>query len=57
MAVTSQLSMSDGKIFIMEDFGTKGEYVKVSIRDTKGDATVILGSILKADLKRVSKNL
>jgi|TARA_R110000851_G_scaffold96534_1_gene209491 hypothetical protein len=57
MAVTSQLSMSDGKVFIMEDFGNKGEYVKVSIRDTTGDATVVLGSILKADLKRVAKSL
>jgi hypothetical protein len=53
MAVTSQLSMSDGKVFIMEDFGNKGEYVK----DTTGDATVVLGSILKADLKRVAKSL
>tara|TARA_R110000824_G_scaffold107156_2_gene253163 strand:+ start:661 stop:810 length:150 start_codon:yes stop_codon:yes gene_type:complete len=49
--------MSDGKVFIMEDFGNKGEYVKVSIRDTTGDATVVLGSILKADLKRVAKSL
>ena len=40
MAVTSQVSMSDGKVFIMEDFGNKGEYLKISIRDTSGDATV-----------------
>jgi predicted RNA-binding protein len=57
MAVTSQVSMSDGKVFIMEDFGNKGEYLKISIRDISGDATVVLGSILKSDLKRVAKSL
>ena len=49
--------MSDGKVFIMEDFGNKGEFLKISIRDTSGDATVVLGNILKSDLKRVAKSL
>lgn len=57
MAVTSQLSMSDGKVFIMEDFGNKGEFLKISIRDSQGASTVILGNILKTDLKRVAKSL
>jgi len=57
MAVTTQVSMSDGKVFIMEDFGNKGEFLKISIRDTSGDATVVLGNILKSDLKRVAKSL
>ena len=57
MAVTTQVSMSDGKVFIMEDFGNKGEFLKISIRDTAGDATVVLGNILKSDLKRVAKSL
>ena len=57
MAVTSQVSMSDGKVFIMEDFGNKGEFLKISIRDISGDATVVLGNILKSDLKRVAKSL
>jgi|TARA_X000001036_G_C20581082_1_gene766784 hypothetical protein len=57
MAVTSQLSMSDGKVFIMEDFGNKGEFLKISIRDSQGASTVVLGNILKTDLKRVAKSL
>ena len=57
MAVTSQLSMSDGKVFIMEDFGNKGEFLKISIRDSQGASTVVLGNILKTDLKRVTKSL
>jgi len=56
MAVTSQVTMSDGKLFIMEDFGNKGEFLKISISDTSG-ATVVLGNILKTDLKRVAKSL
>ena len=57
MEVTSQLSMSDGKVFIMEDFGNKGEFLKISIRDSQGASTVVLGNILKTDLKRVEKSL
>ena len=57
MAVTSQLSMSDGKVFIMEDFGNKGEFLKISIRDSQGASTMVLGNILKTDLKRVAKSL
>ncbi len=57
MGVTSQLSMSDGKVFIMEDFGNKGEFLKISIRDSQGASTVVLGNILKTDLKRVAKSL
>ena len=56
MPVTLHLTMSDGKVFIMEDFGTKGEFLKISITDTSG-AVVVLGNILKADLKRVAKSL
>jgi len=56
MPVTQHLTMSDGKVFIMEDFGTKGEFLKISIADTSG-AVVVLGNILKADLKRVAKSL
>ena len=56
MAVTSQVSMSDGKVFIMEDFGNKGEYLKISIRDTSGDATVVLGNILNQNYFKIKNH-
>tara|TARA_B100000900_G_C20385853_1_gene636484 strand:- start:189 stop:371 length:183 start_codon:yes stop_codon:yes gene_type:complete len=60
MGLTQMLTMSDGKILILEDLETtqKGatKYIKVSITDAAG-SRVYLGNILKDDLKRVAKSM
>ena len=60
MGLTQMLTMSDGKILILEDMETtqKGatKYIKVSITDSAG-SRVYLGNILKDDLKRVAKSM
>ena len=50
--------LSNYKIDLIIDVGShKGEFLKISIRDSQGASTVVLGNILKTDLKRVAKSL
>ena len=57
--VVRELNYSNKQMFdLIIDVGShKGEFLKISIRDSQGASTVILGNILKTDLKRVAKSL